>query len=122
MRTTSTEKLPENVELMVLDSSGNLREDVGVRELPGYLADGDALVWCDISSQDGGENRPYGRLLSETFGFDPLTVEDCFSESHLPKVDDYGEYLFVVLFSFGLSGEGQRLAPQRSTCTSARTT
>ncbi|QIN79324.1 magnesium/cobalt transporter CorA [Rubrobacter marinus] len=106
---TGTEKLPENVELMVLDSSGNLREDVGSDELPGYLSDGDALVWCDVSSQDGGEDGPYVRLLSEAFGFDGLTIEDCFTESHLPKVDDYGEYLFVVLFSFGLSGEGSRL-------------
>ena len=102
---TKTDKLPESVEVMVLDSSGDLREGVGLEDLPGYLSDGEALVWCDVFSQEGGQDGPYGRLLCETFGFDPLTVEDCFTESHLPKVDDYGEYLFVVLFSFGISGD-----------------
>ena len=48
MAPTDTQKLPEGVELMVLDSSGNLRDDVGLEELPGYLSDEDALVWCDI--------------------------------------------------------------------------
>ena len=102
---TRTGKLPESVELVVVDSSGNLREDVGPDELAGYLSDEGSLVWCDVSSQDG----PHGRLLSETFGFNDLTVEDCFAESHLPKVDDYGEYLFAVLFSFDLSGGRRRL-------------
>ncbi len=104
---TKTENLPEGVELMVLEPSGDLREDVMLDELAGYLSDEDALVWCDISRQNGGQDGPYGRLLSETFGFDGLTVEDCFTESHLPKVDDYGKYLFVVLFSFSVSGEGR---------------
>ena len=107
MGRAGTEGLQENVELVVLDSSGSFRDDVGLEELSGYLADEDALVWCDVSSQDGGQDGPYGRLLSETFGFDELTIEDCFSESHLPKVDDYGAYLFVVLFSFGMVGESR---------------
>ena len=107
MAPLNTQKLPESVELMVLDSSGNLRDDVGLEELPGYLFDEDALVWCDIASQDGGQDGPYGRLLLGAFGFDELTVEDCFTESHLPKLDDYGEYLFVVPFSFSIS-DGER--------------
>ena len=109
MSRRGTEGLPEGVEVVVLDSSANLHEDVALEELPGYLSDDGALVWCDISNQDGGQDGPYGRLLSETFGFDPLTVEDCFTESHLPKVDDYGEYLFVVLFSFRLSNGGRKM-------------
>ncbi len=110
MGRTGTEKLPESVELMVLDSSGNLKDDVGLEELSGYLADKDAIVWCDVSSQDGGQDGPYARFLSETFGFDDLTIEDCFTESHLPKVDDYGGYLFAVLFSFGIVEEKRGLS------------
>lgn len=103
MESAATKKLPECVDLMVLDSSGTLRESVGLDELPGYLADGEALVWCDVYSHEGGQEGVYGRFLVETFGFDELTVEDCFTLSHLPKVDDYGEHLFVVMFSFHLS-------------------
>lgn len=83
---------------MVLDSSGTLREDVSLDELPGYLADKGALVWCDIYNTEGGQQGPYGRLLAETFGFDELTVEDCFTRR----------------------GGGSR--PSRWTCTLGRTT
>ncbi len=43
--------------------------------------------------------------MTETFEFDHLTVEDCFSQSRLPLVNDYGSYLFMVLFSFHLPEE-----------------
>ena len=61
---------------MVLDASGRLREDVSPGELRGYLADENALVWCDVYSTQGGQHGPYGTLLREVFGFGELTVED----------------------------------------------
>ncbi|HET7477881.1 MAG TPA: magnesium/cobalt transporter CorA [Rubrobacteraceae bacterium] len=109
MQPAATKSLPENVDLMVLDASGGLREEVGLEELPGYLADKRALIWCDIYSTQGGQHGPYGRLLSGVFGFDELTVEDCFTRSHLPKVDIYEDYLFVALFSFHLSEKTRRV-------------
>ena len=109
MQSTTTKNLPENVDLTVLDASGTLREDVGIGGLPDFLADRDSLVWCDIYSLQGGQNGPYGRILREVFGFDALTIEDCFTKSHLPKVDVYDDYLFVALFSFHLSEKTQRV-------------
>ena len=105
----TTEKLPENVDLLVLDASGVLRQDVGLDEISGYLADPNALVWCDVYSTEGGQSGPYGSLLRDVFGFDELTVEDCFTRNHLPKVDIYDEYLFVALFSFHLSEKTRRV-------------
>src|SRR5919202_3744559 len=104
-----TKNLPENVDVLVLDSSGRLQTDVGLEELLRYLSDPEALIWCDVYSTEGGQNGPYGRLLREVFGFDDLSVEDCFSRSHLPKVDIYDEYLFLVLFSFHLSEKRRRV-------------
>ena len=110
MESTATiKKLPENVDLMVLDASGRLLDDVDLEELPGYLADKDVLVWCDISSTKGGQSGPYGRLLRDVFEFDDLTIEDCFTRSHLPKVDVYDEYLFIAIFSFHLSEKRRRV-------------
>ena len=97
------------MDVLVLDGSGRLRDDVGLEELPYHLSDPEALVWCDISSTEGGQDGPYGRLLREVFGFDELTVEDCFTRSHLPKVDIYDEYLFIALFSFHLSEKTGRV-------------
>jgi magnesium transporter len=109
MQSTTTRNLPENVDLMVLDASGTLREDIRLEELPDFLADENSLVWCDIFSLQGGQNGPYGRILSEVFGFDTLTIEDCFTKSHLPKVDVYDDYLFMALFSFHLSEKTRRV-------------
>ena len=106
---TVTKKLPENVDLIVLDGSGRLRDDVNLEELPGYLAEKDTLVWCDISSTEGGQGGPYGQLLRDIFEFDDLTIEDCFTRTHLPKVDVYEEYLFMALFSFHLSEKRRRV-------------
>jgi len=109
MADTRTRNTPENVDLVVLDGSGVLRTDVELGELPYHMSDPDALIWCDIVSTEGGQNGPYGRLLREVFGFDELTIEDCFTRSHLPKVDIYDKYLFVALFSFHLSEKRRRV-------------
>ncbi len=61
------------------------------------------------SQHGGGQDGPYGLLLREVFGFDDLTIEDCFTRNHLPKVDIYDEYLFMALFSFHLSEKTQRV-------------
>lgn len=109
MEDMRTKNLPENVDLVVLDGSGVLQTDVGLEELPYHLSDPEALIWCDVSSTEGGQDGPYGRLLREVFGFDDLTIEDCFTRSHLPKVDIYDEYLFMALFSFHLSEKRRRV-------------
>jgi magnesium transporter len=36
-------------------------------------------------------------ILENPFHFHPLAIEDCLSEVHHPKVDDYGEYLFFIV-------------------------
>ena len=109
MEETRVKNLPEGVSLVVMDGSGNPRTDIGLEELPYLLSDPEVLIWCDISSTQGGQSGPYGRLLRETFGFDELTIEDCFTKSHLPKVDIYDDYLFMALFSFHLSEKTRRV-------------
>ena len=109
MEGTRVKNLPEGVNLVVMEGSGKPRTDLGLEELPYLLSDPEVLVWCDISSTQGGQNGPYGRLLREVFGFDELTIEDCFTKSHLPKVDLYDDYLFMALFSFHLSEKTRRV-------------
>ena len=99
-------ELPENVEIVIVDASGNLREDVNSEELSESLSDENALIWCDISSTEGGQEGPYGRLLTETFG--ALTVEDFFNPSRLPLVNGFGSYVFMVLFSFQITEDGMQ--------------
>lgn len=67
------------------------------------------MIWYGIASTEGGQGGPYGRLLREVFRFDELTIEDCFTRSHPPKVEICDEYLFVALFSFHLSEKRRRV-------------
>jgi magnesium transporter len=55
-----------------------------------------ALRWVDI----GGQAEADVQLLGDRFGFHPLTLEDCLHFDQRPKLEEYGEYLFVVLHAF----------------------
>lgn len=50
-------------------------------------------LWLDLESPSTEEIE----LLSSAFHFHPLAIEDCLSESSLPKIDDYGDHLFLIL-------------------------
>jgi len=52
-----------------------------------------ALLWVDLETPTPEE----AEVLSRLFGFHPLAIEDCWHEPQHPKIDDYGEYLFLVV-------------------------
>lgn len=51
------------------------------------------LTWIHLDRPDAAE----AALLAERFGWHALDVEDVLSRRQRPKVDDYPDYLFVVL-------------------------
>ncbi len=53
----------------------------------------DVLVWVDFDAPTDHEVL----LLKSVFGFHDLAIEDCVKESTHPKVDDYGDYLYLVV-------------------------
>ncbi len=57
------------------------------------LSDKEGLLWVDLESPDEFESD----TLVEIFNFHPLAVEDCIAEHSEPKIDDYEEYLFLVV-------------------------
>lgn len=61
------------------------------------------LVWLDVVTSDPGELDELGLH----FGFDPAAIEDVLDIEQLPKYEDHGEYLFVVLHA--LASDGERL-------------
>ena len=50
-------------------------------------------LWVDIVNPTEAE----GRLLRDVFTFHPLSVEDALSEIHYPKVEQYDDYLYLIL-------------------------
>ena len=51
------------------------------------------FMWVDLASP----SIPESLILSDTFGFHPLSVEDSMSVLQYPKIEPYDGYLYVVL-------------------------
>ncbi|HUN22350.1 MAG TPA: magnesium transporter CorA family protein [Anaerolineales bacterium] len=64
--------------------------------LEALAKDPHGLLWVDLAGDaaEGCES-----LLLETFGFHPLAVEDALSESNGPKLDDWENYIYLVLIA-----------------------
>ncbi len=63
-------------------------------------------VWIDFDSPSEDENR----LLTDFFHFHPLAVEDAIAHIHHPKLDDYQNYLFLIMHE--LKSELNREEPE----------
>ncbi|MEQ8456988.1 MAG: magnesium/cobalt transporter CorA [Sandaracinaceae bacterium] len=77
----------------------HLRLEATVGELPALLADPAVIVWVDLDSQDGETKR----ILEDTFEFHPLLVEDAFADATTPKIESFGDHLYLIVH--GLSDD-----------------
>lgn len=50
-------------------------------------------MWIDLEQR----TPEIDRMLGETFGIHPLVIEDIWSERSIPKMDEFDEYLYVVV-------------------------
>lgn len=79
---------------MHLVEGQELRTELSHAEFKEVIANGEGLLWVDIQKEPRETVEP---LLREVFGFHPLAIDDALDETHVPKVDDWGAYLYIVL-------------------------
>ncbi|HJR58319.1 MAG TPA: magnesium/cobalt transporter CorA [Vicinamibacterales bacterium] len=61
---------------------------------PAWLKPGSGVwVWVDLSEPAPDE----ARILTDVFHFHELAVEDALADIHHPKVESYGDYLYLIL-------------------------
>jgi magnesium transporter len=58
-----------------------------------FAPDSKAVFWVDLVNPTPEE----GRILTDVFHFHPLAVEDALSATHHPKVESYGDYLYLIV-------------------------
>ena len=75
-----------------LDAAGQLRRNLTLKELAEARAAGGPL-WVDVDPA----NRAQFALLEKVFGFHPLAIEDTLNPATRPKIEDYGDFLFLVV-------------------------
>ena len=67
---------------------------------PAWIKPGSGVsVWVDLDQPTPDE----ARILSDVFHFHELAIEDALSELHHPKVESYGDYLYLILHGIDFS-------------------
>lgn len=69
-------------------------QDLELEALRLVRSDKGLLLWVDL---DGATDDEIKSVLEGVFSFHPLAIEDCVTVSSLPKVEDYDDYLFLVM-------------------------
>lgn len=85
---------------------GQLRSDIPDKEFAALIAHPGGLLWVDMDSENENCCKP---VLEEVFKFHPLAVDDALEETHVPKLDDWGQYLYMVLYSIQFNPEKEEL-------------
>lgn len=70
-----------------------VRTDIPPSEFHRLLRDRKGLLWVDFTSEPSETAQP----ILESFGFHHLAIEDALQQTHAPKIDDWGDYLYIVL-------------------------
>lgn len=86
---------------------GRKLADVDVEDISDYVARGDCFVWVALRDGDAAELAK----MQEEFGLHELAVEDASRGHQRPKIEEYGDSLFVVVKTVEqLPGEEGELA------------
>jgi magnesium transporter len=83
---------------------GTIRIDLKPDQFEAAVKDLHGLLWVDFCETPPEQDAP---ILLNTFGFHPLAVDDALQESHIPKVDDWGQYLYIALHAVVFDHDAQ---------------
>ena len=78
----------------VLSQGKLINQDLTLDLLRVVLYDDDVQIWVDMEKATPEENKA---VLETVFDFHPLAIEDCVGISERPKIDDYDNYVFMVI-------------------------
>jgi magnesium transporter len=70
-----------------------IRRNIPPHEFPKLIRDRRGLLWVNFDTEPAETCLP----ILQGFGFHPLAIDDALQETHVPKLDDWGDYLYVVL-------------------------
>ena len=76
-----------------------VRKDISPQEFPKLIRNRRGLLWVDFTDEPPETCLP----ILTAFGFHPLAIEDALQQTHIPKLDDWSEYLYIVLNYMDLS-------------------
>jgi magnesium transporter len=81
------------------DASGTIDFHWPVERIREVIDKPEGTLWLDIEDLESHCNKKVEALLREVFEFHPLAIEDALVDTHIPKVDDWDRYLYMVFHS-----------------------
>src|SRR4030066_458337 len=90
------ERKTEKIKITIMDyneTQFQVRETETLEEFYPFK-DRPTIIWINI---DGIHEIETLEKLGDCFGLHPLTLEDILNTDQRPKIEDYGEYIFIVL-------------------------
>lgn len=70
-----------------------LQKDILPSEFLDRIQNQQGLLWVDFVGEPPETCLP----ILQSFGFHPLAIDDALQETHSPKLDDWGDYLYIAL-------------------------
>jgi len=97
------------IQLTYRDGKGVFHADWPESRIQESIDDKGGLLWLDIQGPDEPLDRKLEDWLCNLFHFHPLAVEDALKESHVPKVDEWGDYLYIVFHVARIEPDSEKL-------------
>jgi len=90
-----------------LSPEGELKRQLSEPDIRAAFESKQGLLWVDICEATEED----GQFLERVFNFHHLAIEDCVSgQVHPPKVDDFGDYLFIIVHGINYTAESDIVA------------
>jgi magnesium transporter len=80
----------------------SIRKDIPPKEFPELIQNQQGLLWVDFVSEPPEICLP----ILQSFGFHPLAIDDALQETHVPRLDDWADYLYIVLNYMNMQENG----------------
>ncbi len=77
-------------------SAGQVTLDLPTTDWHAALHEPHGILWVDFDAALPGEVEP---RLRDTFGFHVLAIDDALRQAHVPKIDDWDDYIYAVVHS-----------------------
>ena len=85
------------VRVVYRDSGGSVHLNHPPDQIKTALDDTGGTVWIDLEDLDSAHNGEVETLFRDLFHFHPLAIEDALKDVHVPRIDDWGTYLYLIV-------------------------
>jgi magnesium transporter len=96
------------IRVVYRSGAGDVNADWPVDRIAEAIADTQGTLWVDIEDRESNTAR-VEPLLRDVFGFHALAIEDALKECHVPRVDNWDRYLYMVFHSVSFDASDMEL-------------